>query len=268
MTIQTSKSKMSGDQFELFHVFVPRRMYLIDRLPRQSLPQVYEVRHPDEVTSMYGRFHSLVCGDVGFASTGHKILWWVQTSGPLVDYVRQESRNSAAVILVGFVVLEQSGDVKIANRQCTVQYTVNLMCVTPAYRKQQHGRQLWRATEQFMVLDTYMWLTNNPPLRRMCDRIERIRVVLEAEVTYRDAGAMLAWVTEHPTQELAGLEQFASGGWKFWHSVGFEFMRLQMGAALMQKYIAVPAALRVEGPSARRRSQPVRRSARRRAAPY
>lgn len=195
-----------------------------------------------DVLSMSGRYHYLVCGDVGFALGGNMVLWLLHTEGPLVDYIRQTTRNRKAVSVVGFVLVSQTGSytVDIISKECIPQYEVSLLCVTPAYRKQQHGKQLWNAAERMLVLDALQSLDR---LSERCGAIVGIDIKLEATVEYKDPEAFSRQLDKCTSlqEETEALQMYTDGGWRFWDRVGFHSRGLVMGALHMSKFVPIPA---------------------------
>jgi len=98
------------DQFKIWDSReLPPHTYLIERLSAQSLPDVHRIDRPSQLLSFAGKYHHLVCGDVGYVSEGNMILWLLHTDGPLIDFLRQVTGKATAVSLVGFVLLTQTG---------------------------------------------------------------------------------------------------------------------------------------------------------------
>ena len=231
---------MSVDVFEVVPYF-PQNVYVMGERSRRgsSAPEFYRVDDPLDVLDPSGRFHHLVCGDIGFPSRGDIQIWLVHTAGPLVKFLRTTAATPrGSVILAGLATASVADRVTIqpsahdSTTECLFHSNVSLLCVAPEYRNAQHGRQLWKSLEQLLIADT---LAKGHAMPSQCDQ--------HVLVLHLNA---------------------VDNGWKFWQRLGFTGDTIVMGTVPMQKAILVSASPTTEEEQKVFRSapQPVRRSTR------
>ena len=255
------------DQFDLYFQ-LPNHVYVLEKGSHTGiLPEAHPIHKPQDITSTLGKYHYLVCGDVGFPSGGNITVWWIQTAGPIVKYIRERTRDPEAKSLVGFAVLRDEG-AEAVKRRCTVQFSVSLLCITPFYRRQQHGAALWSRIEQHLLL---VATTVGGPYAQHCDVIDRIDLSLDATIDFTDLDAFIEWEQTRPEQEkkeeplgVRGLRKWSGGGWKFWERQGFEPRALVMGTLRMRKSLQVPRLFEVTPSGLQQKAAAARRQPNRR----
>ena len=250
LVLPKRKRKIMQDKFESVNVReLPPNVYIVERPnDRGSLPTLHRLMNRSDVLDMSGRYHYLVCGDIGYVVGGNMILWMLHTEGPLVDYIRQSTGNHNAVSFVGFVLVTQPGTGTVyhsvsGQKECTMNYKVESMCITPAYRKQQHGKQLWSAMEHVLIVDA---LETQIRLAPQCDKVVAINIFLEATVEYVQQDELSKYYEEHAEEkdavkELEVIRMYTGGGWKFWERLGFTSKGLVMGSMRMSKTVLIPS---------------------------
>ena len=235
----------------------PKRAYiLIPSYQRDELVP-HQVSTPDEVF-MSGRFHQVICGDVGFASAGNVRMWWIHTAGPLVDYLHERTGDPSAVVIVGFCGL--SIDLNSPQKsvvECKVHVKVELLCILPLYRKHHHGEEFWRSIETSVTRSILQMNNGMESLReKPCETVESVTFSLEATMTINkpDYEKFMEEMPEHEetktlpdgTSEtrvswplkLDVMDKYTTGSWKFWRRVGFTAKHIIMGPVWMYKVIS------------------------------
>lgn len=196
---------------------------------------IEKLESPQQVTSLSESFHTLFCGDIGFASAGPVNLWWFHIEGPVVEYIRKVRHNPNAIVLAGYISLSR---LALNPTKCILEVDLHTMCLSQGYRNRTLGQQMYRHCENWLK-DQVIKPTGE------CKVIDQVKIRVQTWCNGTEESERIHQKRRKQTRQdtIVAIypEEFqaTSGPWRFWAKLGFEAKSL-LNPVIMVKTLQLP----------------------------